>query len=107
MKFSGIIGYAVTEEVEVQPGVWKNKTVEKQAVGDYIKHYQRFQGSNKVNDDIVLSSSISIIADPYALQNYNFIKYVKDILGIAWKVESVEVDYPRLILNLGGQYNAQ
>lgn len=107
MKFSGKIGYALTEEVEVQPGVWKNTCVEKDAVGEYIKNYYRYQKSDKVNDDITISSSISVIADPYALQNYNFIKYVKGIDGIAWKVESVEVQYPRLILSLGGEFNAK
>lgn len=107
MKFSGKIGYAVTEEVEVQPGVWENTCVEKDAVGDYVKNYHRYQGTDKVNDDVVLASSISVIADPYAMKNYNFIKYVRTVEGIAWKVESVEVQYPRLILTLGGEYNAQ
>lgn len=107
MKFSGIIGYAMTEEVEEKPGVWKNKCVEKPAVGDYIKNYFRTKSDDKVNNDIVLASSISIIADPYAMANYNFIRYVKTVEGIAWKVESVDVQYPRLILSLGGEYNAQ
>lgn len=104
MKFAGIIGYAKTEEVK--PGVWRNNNVEKNAVGDWIKDYRKFQGTDKVNDNLVLTSSISIIADPYALQNYSFIKYVK-FGGIAWKVESVEPQFPRLILSLGGVYNAQ
>lgn len=106
MKFAGKIGYAVTEEVETQPGVWVNTCVEKDAVGDYIKNANRFQGTDKVNDNIVLASSIRVIADPYAMRNYNLIKYVK-MGGIAWKVESVEVQFPHLILTLGGEYNAQ
>lgn len=107
MKFSGKIGFAKTEEVQDRPGVWKNVCVEKDAVGDYIKNYYRNQNGSKVNDDIVFASSISIIADPYAMANYNFIKYVRTVEGIAWKVESVEIQYPRLILTLGGEYNAQ
>ena len=106
MKFSGKIGYAVTEEEEEQPGVWVNRYVEKPVVGDYIKNYFRNKSSDKVNDDVVLASSISIKADPYAMSNYNFIRYVKTAEGIAWKVESIEVQYPRLILSLGGEYNA-
>ena len=108
MKFSGKIGYCLTEEVETQPGVWKNASVEKSAVGEYIKNYGRFQANDKVNDDVVLASSISIVADPYAMENYNLIKYVKPSGGTtAWKVISIEVQYPRLILTLGGEYNAQ
>lgn len=107
MKFAGKIGYAVTEEVEDQPGVWKNTCVEKDAFGDYIRNYHRYQGTDKVNDNIVFASSISVIADPYAMRNYNFIKYIKTIEGIAWKVESVEVQYPRLILTLGGTYDVE
>lgn len=104
MKFSGKIGYAVTEETT--PGVWVDQIVEKDATGDYIRNSQRFNNSNQVNDNVRFVSSISIIADPYALKNQNFIKYVKTFEGIAWKVESIELQYPRLILTLGGEYNA-
>ena len=104
MKFSGKIGYAVTEETT--PGVWVDQIVEKDAMGDYIRNSQRFNNSNRVNDNVEFVSSISIIADPYALKNQNFIKYVKTFEGIAWKVESIDLQYPRLILTLGGEYNA-
>lgn len=107
MKFSGKIGYAVTQEVEVQPGVWKNTSIERDAVGNYTKKYIRYQGSDKVNDNVVLSTVVEVIADPYAMENYNFIKYVI-IRGVAWKVESIDItQYPRMVLVLGGEYNAQ
>lgn len=104
MKFSGKIGYVVT--AETVPGVWNNSNVEKDAVGDWIKNMHSFQGSNDVNSDLVMVSSVSIIANPYVLQNYSFIKYVKTLDGTKWTVKSVDIQYPRLILTLGGVYNA-
>lgn len=105
MRFCGKIGYAVTEEVK--PGVWSDNIVEQDAVGDYVKNSYRYSQSSNVNDNINITATISIIASPYAMQNYNLIKYVKTIEGISWKVNSIEVEYPRLILTLGGEYNAQ
>ena len=105
MKFCGKIGYVKTEETK--PGVWSDFTIEKDIVGDYIRTSQRFVSSSGVNDDLKLSTSISIIADPYTMQNFSFIKYIRTIEGIRWKVETIDnSQYPRLILTLGGEYNA-
>lgn len=103
-KFYGKIGYGLT--AETVPGVWKATNVEKDAIGEYVRNINRNKSSDKVNDDITLQNTISIVMDPYAAENFRFIKYVK-IDGVAWKVNSVEVQWPRLILDLGGEYNAQ
>ena len=103
-KFYGKIGYGLTEETV--PGVWTPQITEKDAIGEYVKNIHRLESSDKVNDNITIQNSISIVMDPYAAENFRFIKYVK-IDGIAWKVNTVEVQWPRLILGLGGEYNAQ
>ena len=33
-------------------------------------------------------------------------RYV-EFLGVKWKIESVEVQYPRLILSIGGEWHEQ
>lgn len=105
-KFYGKIGYGVTEETK--PGVWKDQITEKDIVGDFLKNTRQFQGTDTVNGNINVNNMISIVADAYATHHMNAIKYVKDITtGIAWKVTNVEVQYPRLLLTLGGEYNAQ
>ena len=47
---------------------------------------------------------ISIIADPFAIQNCSYMAYV-EVMGTRWKISDIEVQYPRLILTVGGVYN--
>lgn len=102
-KFCGVIGYAITGEIK--PGVYADSTiVEKDIVGDIIKNSSKTENNNKVNQDITIDNRISILAHPEVTQNFTSIKYVK-FWGIAWTVKAVEVQYPRLILTLGGEYN--
>ena len=103
-KFYGVLGYAPTEESETQPGVWSTEPYERNCTGELIKNVRRLESHDKVNNDIVLSNQVRILADPYAIQNFQNIKYVK-FNGTAWRVESVEVQYPGLLLTLAGVYN--
>lgn len=102
-KYSGKVGYIDT--VETQPGVWTDEVTEKFHYGDFTRNSSRFQTStDSANDNVNTSNEISIIADPYAIQNFQSIRYV-EFMGTKWKVDSVEVKYPRLILSIGGVWN--
>lgn len=101
-KWFGKIGYAVTEETT--PGVWVEQITERTYYGDIIRNTRRLQTSDKLNDDINVSNEISIVADPFARDNFHAMRYI-EFMGTRWKVSSVEVQYPRLILSLGGVYN--
>lgn len=101
-KFYGVIGYAVTEETE--PGIYEELIVEKEHFGDVVRNTRRLSNAAKVNDDITISNQISIVADPFANNNFHSMRYVS-FMGSKWKVTEVEVQYPRLILTLGGVYN--
>lgn len=101
-KWYGKIAYAVTEEVE--PGIWESNNVERDYYGDIITDRRRRQSVSSINDDISLSNTISILADPFAIQNCSKIVYV-EAMGNKWKVSDIEVQYPRLILSIGGLYN--
>ena len=104
-KFYGAIGFA--ETVETDPGIWEEKIVERSYSGDVIRNIRKLQSSsNSVNDNINVSNSISIVADPYAEQNMYAMRYVV-FKGSKWKISSVDVNYPRLILTIGGLYNAE
>ena len=102
-RWCGVIGYA--ETLEIEPGVWSEEFTERKYYGDLLRNSRRLQGSQKINDDITISNQISILADPYAVQHFHAIRYA-ELFGTKWKVSSVEVQYPRLILELGGIYNA-
>lgn len=103
-KFCGAIGFAVTEET--RPGIYEEKITERNYVGDLIRNSRRLQTGSQVNDDINISNQVSIVADPYASQNFHTMRYAT-YLGTKWKITNVEVQYPRLILELGGVWNGQ
>lgn len=103
-KFYGVIGFA--ETVETDPGIWEEKIVERSYYGDLIRNIRKLQSSTSVNDNITISNEISIVADPYAEQNMYAMRYVT-FKGNKWKIESVDVNYPRLTLSIGGVYNVQ
>lgn len=103
-KFYGAIGFA--SQQETAPGVWVEEIVERNYYGDLIRNSRRLQSSDKVNDDITISNQVSILADPYARENFHTMRYAA-YMGTKWKITSVDVQYPRLILELGGVYNVQ
>lgn len=103
-KFYGPVGYVKTFENE--DGIWDESQTEKEYYGDILKHSRRLESTANRTDNINISNQISIIADPYMLENYCHIKYVV-WNGIPWKALDVQVQYPRLILTLGGVYNGE
>lgn len=103
-KFYGIIGYA--ETAETRPGVWTEQITERSYYGDLIRNVRNLQASGELNDNINVANQISIVADPFACQNFHLMRYV-EFMGAKWKVTSVEVQYPRLILTIGGVYNGK
>lgn len=102
MRYYGEIGYS--ETVETKPGFFEEQLNFRKYKGDVIRNTKRNQYDNKVNSDIRLTNSISIVADPYAHDHFFQIKCAK-WQGALWEVSSVEVQYPRLILELGGLYH--
>lgn len=103
-KYYGNIGYV--ETVEVEPGIWKEQITERPYYGDITRNINRYQTSGGVNDDINISNNISILADPYANENFQHMRYAI-FMGTKWKITNVEIKYPRIILSLGGEYNGQ
>lgn len=101
-KFCGVIGYVVTKETE--PGIYEEQVIENEYYGDMIRNTRRLREAAKVNDDITISNQVSIIADPFANHHFHEMRYVI-IMGVKWKITEVEVQYPRLILTIGGLYN--
>ena len=96
-KFYGAVGYAVTEENT--PGVWDERIIERMYYGELIRNTRKLQSTEYLNDDINISNEISILADPFAYANFHSMRYV-DFMGAKWKIISVEVQYPRLILTV-------
>lgn len=103
-KYFGKIGYGVTEET--RPGVNELQITEREYYGDIVRNSRRLEDGGKVNDDLKINMTLSIVADPFAYQNFHQLKYA-EYMGANWKATSVEPQYPRLIITLGGVYNGE
>ena len=102
-KWYGVIAYA--ETFEETPGVWRDKITERTYSGEVIRNTSRWANSStSTNDDLNINNQISILADPFAYNNFHSMKYI-EFMGAKWKITGVEPRYPRLILNVGGVYN--
>lgn len=100
-KWYGVIGYAETSQTS--PGVWSENITERYYSGDLTRNMRRLENSNNINDNVNINNEISIIADSFAYQNFHAIRYV-EFMNAKWKITNVEVQHPRLILTIGGEY---
>lgn len=103
-KWNGKVGYITTEKTK--PGVWEPKATERPYFGDVISNTIRRTEAGKVNDDLSVANRISIVADPFAYENFSALKYV-EFMGNFWEVSTAEVQYPRIILTIGGVYSGR
>lgn len=101
-KYSGIIGFA--NPVKTQPGICDEQIIERKYHGDILRLNRRSSNGDKLNGELDISNQISIVADGFAFENFYHIKYVS-LMGAKWTVTSAEVQYPRLLLTVGGVYN--
>lgn len=101
-KFHGIIGYVQTEETA--PGVYSEVVTERNYTGDILRNNRRWENSERLNDNLVINNQFSIVADAFAYENFQNIRYIQ-WMGTSWKVNSIEIQRPRLILTVGGVYN--
>lgn len=101
-RFFGEVGYGDT--VETEPGVWQDVITERKYYGDVLRNTRRLESGDKVNSNISVSNSISIVADAFITASFHRIKYVT-WMGQKWTVTNVEVKPPRLIFDLGEVWN--
>lgn len=103
-RYSGKIGFGSPAENPSGSGNWVDVITEYTYSGDVIRNARRLEEAGKLNNDISLENSISIVADEYANEHIFAMRYV-EWAGKRWTVSKVEVNRPRLILRLGGIYN--
>ena len=102
-KFYGEIGF-VFDQVENAPGVFKDSIVKRNYAGDVLRNVSKMQNGENLNDNLTIDNKLSIVADPFANENFYAMRFV-NWMGAFWKISSVEVQRPRLILTIGGVYN--
>lgn len=101
-KFYGEIGFAISKETA--PGVCTDTIERRFYYGEVISRRIRTTNGTSINDNVNVSEEISIVSDPFANEHYFAMKYVT-YMGVKWKVENISVQFPRLVLSLGGMYN--
>ncbi len=101
MKWYGEIGFR--EEVEVERGVFLPRIVPRSFYGDILRDSWKEQQGEKINPNLHISNKLSVVADQYLQNNFHKIAYVT-FGGAKWTVSGVEVNYPRLTLDLGSLY---
>lgn len=101
-RFYGKIGYADAQETS--PGVHEEVITERSYYGEETRLDRSLNGAESVNPEIVVGNALSVVADAYAEQHFQDIRYV-EWAGNLWTVTSVEVQRPRLLLTLGERYN--
>ena len=103
MKWFGEIGFR--EEVEEARGILVPKVIPRQFYGDVLKNSWKEVPGEKINADLHISNRISVVADPYILNNFHKLAYIT-FGGAKWIISDVEQDpdRPRLTLSLGPIY---
>ena len=101
-KCSGVIGYSLV--VETQPGIWSETIIDKPYYGEVITDNRKYD-NNAINEDLNISNKISIVSNSFMLENLAMMKYLT-FLKSKWKITSVEMKPPRIIITIGGLYNA-
>ena len=105
-RFSGTVGFLKTEETDPEnhPSVYKEILVEKRYYGDVLSNSRRWDQNGNLNDNLVINNRISIVADRFATENLGAMRCVR-WHGDTWKITNAELQYPRVILTIGGQYH--
>jgi len=106
-RFHGKIGFIHTVEKDPinQPSVWTEEATERDYFGDLIRSTRRWDNaSGGTNENLVINNTISVVADSFAVKHIGAMKYVR-LYGELWKIDSVEIQRPRIIITIGGLYN--
>lgn len=101
-KYSGLIGFK--EDQKVVDGIVSSGYKEVKLKGDVLSNVRTFQESQKKYDNISIGNSLSLVASEYAFNNCSRMRYAV-YAGQKWKIESIEVKRPRIIVKLGDIWN--
>lgn len=102
-RYCGKVGFLV-EDRKTAPGVHVPTLEQRIYYGDITRIARQNTAGQSINDNLTLSMQVSIMADTFAYEHAYAIAFI-EYSGSRWKVSSVDIQRPRLILTLGGVYN--
>ena len=104
-RWHGKVGYS--ETVETAPGIHTSQITVHEYTGDVLRNSSRWSDNSKsTNDNLSFNAQISIVADPFAIDNFYSMKWI-EFMGVKWSISTVDPQLPRLILTLGGVHNGE
>lgn len=98
-RYAGKVGF-LNGQKETSPGVWEEAYDERLMTGNLTQQGFTPQNGEVVNTGVVMANTISVVGDRYSFENFSNIRYAT-YMGNKWRVTSVEVVRPRIILQLG------
>lgn len=101
-KYYGQVGFATQEEAE--PGIYEEVITERPYSGEMLDNRWRTGANANVNGELILNCDFSLLCDPYIVKNHAFIAYIT-YMDIKWAVTGAVLNYPRIVLTVGGVYN--
>lgn len=102
-KFYGLIGFSIMKKTA--PGVIRPSITTRPYKGDVITNSRRYESrSDSTNSNLLVNNKISILSDDFIDKNIGQIIFVQ-WNSTNWCVTNAEINYPRIILTLGGVYN--
>ena len=102
-RFHDKVGFLICLDYQ-DTGIAENRAVERPYYGRIIEHTRRWEENDHINDDLNISNQIAITANDYAFKHASSIAYVH-FMGGYWKVTSIRIKHPEIILSLGGVWN--
>ena len=104
-RYHGKVGFLITEDNQ-ETGMATERLVEKPFYGTVREHVRRWDESGSLNDDLTLANQISVIATDFAFRHASSIACA-EYMGQRWKVTSIRIKHPQIIMTLGGIWNGQ
>lgn len=103
-KFYGMIGFATQEETS--PGIWEDAIIERPYKGDVLANGRRWiEVNDQMNDNFTITNKFSVISDAFLYRHIPVMRYIT-YMGAKFKITSVDVERPRVIISVGGVYVA-
>lgn len=101
-RFRGTVGFS--KLLETSPGVFTEQITRRTYKGELVREGNRWQPRDAVNDDFLVENRISVVGDQFMYSNVGAMRFI-EFMGAKWKISSVEIKKPRIILYLSGVYN--
>lgn len=101
-KLECIIGCAVSN-AEKEPDIWDDVIKERTYRADILRNARHFEQMDSLSGGVQINNQLSVVGDSFLFEHLSDIRYVTH-RGQRWTC-TVEENYPRVTLTLGGLYN--